>query len=159
VKVPLSKLISHIVDNKSCSENNNISVNLSKNKLCSNYEVTVDLMKPNMTWRLKTFTFDGMDFVISSQKSQGRYYFMIVMLGTEVQCSEYRVELELHEYSSSSNSKKISIKFCGNPTSIDVEKAKLDSFGISDVSMKRVMDKSEDKTSSFSVSYTISKEK
>lgn len=36
VKVPLSKLISHIVDNKSCSENNNISVNLVMNKLCSN---------------------------------------------------------------------------------------------------------------------------
>jgi len=162
VKVSVSKLISHLTDKKSCDDGkDNILVNLVKNKYCSNYETTRDLNSKTMIWRLKAFKFEDMDFVIFPQKTQGRYYFMIVMLGTADQCSEYRVELELHEYTyngeEEDSTKSMSIKFCGNPTSIDVEKTKLDSFGISEISMKQVMDESEDKTSSFSLSCTVSK--
>jgi len=157
MKVSLSKLRSHLLDKSSC-QNNNCLVNLTNNDDYKNsYEITRDFERPSITWGLKIFDFEDMEFVFYPQKHEGRFYFVIVMLGSDLQCSKYRVELELHEYScnDSSDGKGISFKFCGNPTSIDFEKNKLDSFGISEKSMKRLMDKSKDNTATFSLTVSL----
>jgi len=157
VKVSLSKLRSHVLDKRSCRDKN-VKVKLNNNKRCNSYRVTGNMWRPNITWGLKTFTCEDMDFVFYAYKSEGCFYFLIVMLGTEVECSEYTVELEVQENTESAvDGPKISYKFCGNPTSIDVEKKKLDSIRINETSMKRLLDKSD--SASFSVSYSVVKEK
>jgi len=158
-EIPLSKLQNHLVDKTSCL-GENVFVDLRNKKRCTSFQIfNGDVTDPKMTWGLDTFSFEGMDFALYLHKSQGQFYFVIVMFGTEVQCSEYRVELEVHEYSSNKSSeiKQISYKFCGNPTSIDVEKTKLNSFGINELAMQQMVDKSEDKSPTFSLSYRIVK--
>jgi len=159
MKVPLSKLKNHILNKSSCYKDN-VLVHLRKNKRCTSFEMTYGKLNDScMRWVLDTFSFEGMDFVVYPHKSQGKFFFVIVMLGTEVQCSEFRVELEVHEYTEHSHEKKICFKFIGSPTSIDVDKTKLDSLILSERSMDRVMDKSSDKTKSFSVTYSLAKRK
>jgi len=158
-EIPLSKLQNHLVDKTSCL-GENVFVDLRNKKRCTSFHIfNGDVTDPKMTWGLDTFSFEGMDLALYLHKSQGQFYFVIVMFGTEVQCSEYRVELEVHEYSSNKSSeiKQISYKFCGNPTSIDVGKTKLNTFGINELAMQQMVDKSEDKSPTFSLSYRIVK--
>jgi len=159
LKVPISKLRSHLLNKSSCHKDN-VLVHLHKNKRCTTFDMAnVDVTDLLMVWGLDTFSFDEMDFVVFPHKSKGQFFFVIVMLGTEVQCSEYTVMLEVHEYSEFSDTKNIFFKFYGSPTSIDVDETERDSFILSERSMNRVMNKSSDKTNSFSVTYSIAKKK
>jgi len=155
-KIALSKLLPHLLDRTSCREANTF-VNLSNNKSSTSFNVDGDLTTPEMSWSVEAFSFEGMDFVVYPDKSKGHFYFVILMLGTEVQCSKYSVELEVHE--EAIDPKIISFKFCGSPTSIDVEDPKLYSLGISEQSMKRVLDASEYRIPSFTLSYKLAKKK
>lgn len=153
-KITLSKLKTHLIDDRTCSQHN--TLNSVKQNNCIIYEFLNDDVT---SWGLDTFSFDDVDFAVFPTKLDGRFYIMIVMFGTPSECFKYRVELEVHEYTEKNiKPRKISFKCSGNPISIDLDKKELDALAISERYLRRIVERSEDKTPSFCVSFSVSKE-
>jgi hypothetical protein len=157
--LPLSKLLEHLINGWTCSmDNASVILDSINNTGRITFNVNGDVFRRDMTWLLRNYSFCGVDFVVYPRKREGRYYFVIVMFSSEADCSKYTVELEVHEFTRRiQESYKRSHKFCGNPISIDVEKSQLDFFGISERSMTQIFNMSEDKSTSFTIMFNITK--
>jgi len=134
--VSLSKLLSHLETgccfNKTPIEVNGYgsstailySLNPSKSQM-----LEVRLQAPLLHWTVRTYRFEGHFFALTVNKSGDYWQFVIVMFESPELCSEYNIEMQVYE-SNSSPDKRLSVKTCCHPCSIDQTFAKQEGFGL-----------------------------
>ena len=105
---------------------------------------------------MNTFLYKNSNFVVFPIKFNNFYYFTLVMLDSQEECSKFNIELEVHERdSSSSKDSSVSFRFSGQPCSIDEDKATLKYLGLSvnNLAMEKILRKSQ--SLAFSISFRI----
>ena len=107
---------------------------------------------------MSLYSFDDQAFAVIPSKSNGQYFFVLVMFAPKSECIKYKVEIVAHQWETEATASEFSFKFSGNPTSIDVKKEELAFFGISEKCMKAVLDEGDEPYGpSFNLSFKISK--
>ena len=102
---------------------------------------------------MSIYSFDDQDFAVIPSKSNGQYFFVLVMFA-----HKYKVEIVAHQWETEATVSEFSFKFSGNPTSIDVKKEELAFFGISEKCMKTLLNEGDEPYGpSFNLSFKISK--
>ena len=109
----------------------------------------------NLSWKVNTFSYEGVIFCISPQKVNKVFTFSIVMLASRAECAKYKIEMTLHESDSTSDDSEVSFRFCGKPCSIDLDKEEVKHLGLTVDS--RGMEQILKKGNSFSLSFSIKK--
>ena len=122
-KLALSKLLDHLKSSRTCSVSENIHImnEKAKNKSFRN------LVKTN--WRVLVCSQKGVNFALRVKKSGDFYNINIVMFETEEECSKYMIEMEVFRNDSPPASRH-SVKFRGNPSSIDKTKEEIKNVGL-----------------------------
>jgi hypothetical protein len=73
-------------------------------------------------WEVDTFSYRDTNLAICAEKIENCYNFAMVMFESKEVCSKYKIEMEVHEQGSSRHDSDLSIRFRGNPCSIDEDK-------------------------------------
>lgn len=137
-KVPLSKLLGHLVRGTCVGGYKPDSFeNLQSRRFnfVDYYSYSIE------SWPLKLFDFEGATFAFIPHRFEDIYCFPCVMLGTEEDCSKFKVNLEVFERSANSSEESRSyFKFSGTPCSIDDVKAlvRYDGLTVSRVRMMKI---------------------
>eukprot|EP00092_Neocalanus_flemingeri_P029654 GFUD01032200.1.p1 GENE.GFUD01032200.1~~GFUD01032200.1.p1 ORF type:complete len:222 (-),score=40.99 GFUD01032200.1:60-698(-) len=153
--IPLSKLMEHL-GKKTCTYKAVPKVidNTSKSGRAE-FRILGDLAVRKMNWNMSTFSYEDNIFAIFPTKSDNHYYFTMVMFDSDEVCSKYNIEMEVHDWLSTSKDSEVSFKFCGRPCSIDEDKKELKYLGLTlnNRSMEKILKKSKD--NSFSLSFSF----
>eukprot|EP00092_Neocalanus_flemingeri_P016403 GFUD01017753.1.p1 GENE.GFUD01017753.1~~GFUD01017753.1.p1 ORF type:complete len:431 (-),score=108.20 GFUD01017753.1:82-1374(-) len=107
------------------------------------------------TWRLNHYEYGDTSFVVLANKLDHVFYFSMVMLEPKEECLKYNIEMEVHEWDSTSQDSEVIFKFGGKPCSIDEDKEDLKYLGlaVSSKGMEKIIRKSED--DSFALSFAF----
>eukprot|EP00092_Neocalanus_flemingeri_P021551 GFUD01023373.1.p1 GENE.GFUD01023373.1~~GFUD01023373.1.p1 ORF type:complete len:484 (-),score=134.16 GFUD01023373.1:223-1674(-) len=153
-KLPLSKLLDHLNENV-CSFKLKVIENYSKSG-SANFKVPDGSESLGITWKQRAFSYQETSFVIFPMKFDNFYYFTMVMLESEKECSKYNIEMEVHAYDPISPDSGVRFKFFGKPCSIDEEKNELKYLGLSVNcrGMEKILRESKD--SRFTLSFKFS---
>ena len=84
-----------------------------------------------------------------------------MLLASETECSRYKLEMIVHEREANALDSRMSVKFQGNPLSIDTEKSEFKLFGTSEQMIKKIQ-KMKDLNcyvDTFSLSFKVSRNK
>jgi len=156
-KFALSKVLDHLKSSRTCSS---MSENVRMIKeMTTHKSFTVNNIEkiklPKINWRLLVCSYKGVDFALRVKKSGDFYNINIVMFESEVVCSKYNIEMEVYKSNSSPAYARHSIKFRGNPSSIDETKTDVENVGL--LVHRKVMEKMvlEDETFDFTVSFSF----
>ena len=160
MKAPLAKLLDHLINSELCFGGKPKVALEYWNRL--NYAMK-DVSRKKWVWRMHVFNYSGEIFAVLPIKSGGQYFFVMVMFLSEAECSKYEFEMIVHEQGSWALDSVMSVKFCGNPLSIDLKKEDLNLFGTSEQLMNKIMKKSIENNASdnsaFALSFKIFKKK
>ena len=154
-KVPLSKLVDHLINSEKCCYTT-IAPRVAKkgwNRI--NYTIR-NVAKKSPGWSVHVYSFSDEILAIYPMRSNGQFYFVIVMFASEKVCSKYNFEMYFHEHGSEALESEVSVKFRGSPFSIDAKKTDLNMYGTSERLMTELLKKSVDENA-FSLSFKISK--
>jgi len=155
VKVPLSKLVDHLNRSDKCTPNKTprkILVNWNRN----NYREAPKGDGKSIYWPVDVCSYSGETFAVFPTKSEGQYYFVIVMFASESECSKFKFEMIIHE--SLGLDSEDSVKFQGSPLSIDLKKKEFNFYSASALFMSKIMKKLDDKSGfGFCLSFKLSK--
>jgi len=77
-----------------------------------------------------TYSYRDINFVICASKAGNFYHFTMVMLESKEVCSKFKIEMEVYERDSSYQDSEHSIRFRGNPCSIDANKEQVKFRGL-----------------------------
>eukprot|EP00092_Neocalanus_flemingeri_P037542 GFUD01040877.1.p1 GENE.GFUD01040877.1~~GFUD01040877.1.p1 ORF type:complete len:383 (-),score=74.81 GFUD01040877.1:130-1278(-) len=155
-KIALSKLLDHL-NNQTCSFDSRPKVIGSSSKSGrASFLLPDNLNNSDLTWQVRTFTYEDNSFALITEKVDNLFYFTMVMFESEKECSKYHIKMEVHEWLSTRQDSEVSFRFCGKPCSIDQEKKNLKYHGltVNNIGMEKILRKSKD--SSFIVSFTFS---
>merc|ERR1719318_2206389 len=158
---PLSKLVKHL-NTANCCANKTGPTNILPNKTFQeNYINILDGERGEKSWSVSMFPVFDKTLVIYPLRSQGNYYFVPVLLASEEECSQYKLEMIVHDRESEAMDSKMSVKFQGNPLSIDTEKSDFKLFGTSEQMIKKIQKMKDFNcfVDSFSLSFKVSREK
>ena len=157
-KVPLAKLVSHLSQSECCcADAAPTQVQSGADWVRKNYVID-DVANADEGWPMSLYSFDDQAFAVIPSKSNGQYFFVLVMFAPKSECIKYEVEIVAHQWETEATASEFSFKFSGNPTSIDVKKEELAFFGISEKCMKAVLDEGDEPYGpSFNLSFKISK--
>eukprot|EP00092_Neocalanus_flemingeri_P090880 GFUD01115146.1.p1 GENE.GFUD01115146.1~~GFUD01115146.1.p1 ORF type:complete len:246 (+),score=29.01 GFUD01115146.1:49-738(+) len=110
-------------------------------------------------YKLDTFTFEDISFCIKVVKRDSLYHFYVVMFATEEECSEYKIEMTVHEHrhDAPSDDSEVSVKFWGKLCSIDLGEKEWHGLKIYEKGMEQIWSKSRTFAFAFSVLFTIGK--
>jgi len=152
--IALSKLMEHLGERTPCCFDKKCVVD--DNFGVSYYSIS-DRNRSEVTWKVNTFSFPDTNIAVLAWKRDDFYYFMMVMFESENVCSQYNIELEVHERDTSRESSEFGFIFRGNPCSIDENKKEWKNLGlaVNRKGMEKILDKNE--MSAFTVSFKISK--
>ena len=153
VKLPLSGLVSHLSRSDFCC------YDVFPTVLAAGHDwVRKNLIDLALGWAMSSYSFDGQTFTVIPSKSDGQYYFALVMFGTRAECGKYKVEMVAHQLGTEATASAVSFSFCGNPASIDDGKDEHAFFGISGKSMKRLLSADDEQyIDQFHMSFKITK--
>ena len=87
------------------------------------------LKRPKFDWKVRVFSHNDVKFAIRAKKSGDYYKINIVMFEAEEECSKYNVEMEVYKPNSPPASRH-SVKYRGNPSSVDKTKAEIENAGL-----------------------------
>jgi len=152
-KVPLSKLVQHLVASDCCRNGTAPDETLPGWNRINLF--SIDMSRKKESWSATMFTFEGETYVIFLSKVESHYYFVPVMLATETECSKYRIEMIIHEREAEALESKVSARFQGNVISIDENKKCMELYGTNHRLMKKIVKKEGEKYK-FSLSFKIS---
>ena len=111
----------------------NIAAKLKELESCATSQMKAknksfrNLVKTN--WRVLVCSQKGVNFALRVKKSGDFYNINIVMFETEEECSKYMIEMEVFRNDSPPASRH-SVKFRGNPSSIDKTKEEIKNVGL-----------------------------
>jgi len=156
-KLALSKLVDHLKSSRTCSVSENVHILNEKTKgIDMPFLVSAGGSKsPKLNWRVLVCSNKGANFVLRVKKSGDFYDINIVMFDTEEECCKYNIEMEVFK-SNSPPASRHSVKFRGNPCSIDKTKAEIENVGLT--VHREVVEKMallEDGTLKFTVSFSF----
>ena len=155
VKTPLAKLVQHLRNSQQCCGQDVKESFGYWNRRNFNMK---DISVKDTAWPMHIYSYSGVIFAVYPIKSGGQIYFVLVMFASEAECSKYEFEMIVHERGSWALDSVMSVKFCGNPLSIDLKKEDLKLFGTMERLMTKIVKKSINENS-FSLSFKISKKK
>jgi len=142
VKVPLSKLVDHIIKSKERTHNQTPREILENwNKF--DYKTTREDRKSSR-WPMDVLFYSGETFVVFPTKSEGQYYFVIVMFASETECSKYKFEMIIHDKLGLNSNSEDTVKFQGSPLSIDLKKKDFNFYSASGPFMSKLIKKSNE---------------
>eukprot|EP00092_Neocalanus_flemingeri_P028601 GFUD01031058.1.p1 GENE.GFUD01031058.1~~GFUD01031058.1.p1 ORF type:complete len:298 (+),score=24.42 GFUD01031058.1:242-1135(+) len=108
-----------------------------------------------VSYKLHTFAYEDISFCIKVGKRDWLYHFYRVMFAAEEVCSEYKIEMTVHERNATSDDSVVTFKFCGKPCSIDIDEKEIYGLKIDKTGMEQILNKS--RNGAFSVSFSIRK--
>jgi len=157
-KVPLARLVSHLSQSEyCCADSAPTQLQAGADWVRKNYVID-DVANVDEGWPMSLYSFDDQDFAVIPSKSNGQYFFVLVMFATKSECIKYKVEIVAHQWETDATASEFSFRFSGNPTSIDVKKEELAFFGISEKCMKTLLNEGDEPYGpSFNLSFRISK--
>jgi len=155
-KLPLDELLGHLTTSSCCANKSGPSKALPSWN-CLNYSTVLTGEKGDTAWTVTMLEFSSEILVIYPVRSEGHYYFVPVMLASEEICSQFKVEMVVHEREVEASDSRMSVKFQGNPLSIDTKQSDLKLFGTSEQLMKKIQ-KLDGDCSVFSLSFKVAKE-
>ena len=85
------------------------------------------------------YAFAGEIFGVFPLKSDGHFYFVIIMFASENECSKFKFEMIIHEHGKGFLEFENTVKFSGSPLAIDVKKEELKLYGASDKLMTKML--------------------
>jgi len=153
-EVSLSNLVGHLISSKCCLEEKG-PISVLDNWRCVDYHMGKDITLRNLGWPLHLYDFFGEKFAVFPSRSDGLYYFVLVMLASKIKCMEYRFEMIVHEGVSHLES-EMGVRFHGCPISIDEVKDELKLYGTTEHFMARILKESTSK-SNFGLSFKVFK--
>jgi len=155
VKVPLSKLVDHLINSEICSICTFPDETFGNWNRGNGYSSLSGFDYGR--WPMDIYSYSGESVAVFPYKSRGQYYFVIVMFASETECAKYKFELIVHPTRQVRDlDSEDTVKFQGSPLSIDLKKEDLNIFSASEQSMSSIMKKSSDK-SRFWLSFKITK--
>jgi len=123
-QVNLTKLMDHI--HFKCSRDGIASVVEVVNPPCvMTAKFTIPEQEKSaafVAWPLKTYCFGDVKFGVFLEKQGGLYSFCFLMFSSETVCSQYRIDMAVHDYHQTKEQADVCFKFSGSPCSIDVDK-------------------------------------
>jgi len=134
VEVALSKLLEHLLVKTSCCDNQELIVIDQSSKTGKvNFSTAKESLEGNKeaSWNVDAFSYRNTIFAICASKAGDYYHFAMVMFESEEVCSKFKIEMEVYERDSSYQDSEHSIKFRGNPCSIDKQKDQVKFHGLS----------------------------
>jgi len=158
-KVPLSGLISHLLNSDFCCRENSSPLPVSTIGPAWNvhkYNVGTQGLTELGTWPTHIYTFDGEVFVVFPLITGGTCYFMLVMFASVAKCSKYNMKMVVHDHNNEVELSTNATIFLGSPLSIDSPENAFKLYGITGQLMRKIMEKSEN-NQSFSFSFKVSK--
>ena len=151
---PLDKLVDHFITSNCCANTSGPSEALPCwNRL--NYSTVLREDRLPTSWAVNMVEHFNEVLVVFPLRSEGQYYFVPIMLASEDVCSRFKVEMIVHQREAEVSDSKISVKFQGNPLSIDYKKSDFKLFGTSEQLMKKIQRQVGD-FSVFSLSFKVS---
>jgi len=156
--IPLSKILDHLGQSTCSYDSEPTVIDQETGKGRANFIISREssVAKRDLIWSMNIFVYQNHGFVVFPRKFENFYYFTLVMLDSQEECSKFHIELEVHERdSSSSKDSSVSFRFSGQPCSIDEEKATLKYLGLSvnNIAMEKILRKSQSRA--FSISFRI----
>lgn len=140
-KVSLSKLVDHLRASKDCCAESGDPLRAHKKKWNrTNYLIKEKTVK-NLSWKIHIYSISGQIFSVFPLVADEHYYFVIIMFGSEAECSKFKFEMIVHEHGVDPLESEDSFRFCGSPLSIDAEKEDLNVYGVSERLMKKMLQK------------------
>jgi len=128
-KVPLSKLLNHLLETN-CSSNETAIVVKSSVKHSISLGDISSISKSG-AWSLLTCSYQGFNFATCAEMSDDHYHFYVVMFESPEVCSGFDIEIEVYErYKSASSTKRHSAKVCCSPCSIDQTESEIKELGL-----------------------------
>jgi len=131
-EVALSNLVEHL-GKKPCSSNTlpYVIETSSKTGKC-NFRLTSisSLGNTEFAWKSPIYSYRDTNFVICARKFGALYHFTMVMFDTEEVCSKFKIDMEVFDLDSSCQDSELSIRFRGNPCSIDEDKVQVQYLGL-----------------------------
>eukprot|EP00092_Neocalanus_flemingeri_P022326 GFUD01024210.1.p1 GENE.GFUD01024210.1~~GFUD01024210.1.p1 ORF type:complete len:385 (+),score=80.51 GFUD01024210.1:46-1200(+) len=158
-KISLSKLLEHLGKQTCCSTSVPTVITNSSKSGKAHYRITSDLAIAGgeLYWIVNYFSFQDVNFAVVPVKLDNLFYFTMVMFESEKECSNYNIEMEVHERDSTSQDSEFSFKFRGKPTSIDEDRTerKYQGLTVNNKGMEKIISKSKEMV--FSISFSFNK--
>jgi len=155
MKVPLSNLVDHLKSSEKCCAEDLAPLKPLENWNKRNYN-KLEGECTRMHWKMHIYSFYEKIFAVFPVKSEGQFFFVIVMFASEIECSKFKFEMIVHVSGRPLDPKTEPIKFQGSPLSIDVKKEDLNYYCCSGRFMAKLM-KESTLGNSFSLSFKILK--
>jgi len=148
--VSLAKLEAHLLNNPTCSFPTIEALRTQWNRC--NYKCSVH---GNSSWPVKLCRYSDKLFVVYPTKINGQYYFVILLLDCEDECSKFKFEMIIHESGSNPLESENVVKFQGCPLSVDSKIEERNIYSVNNMLMKRILKDSEAK--SFGLTFRLTK--
>jgi len=126
-KVPLPKLLNHLLETNCSSTKTRIVVESSIEFRISLGDIS-SIAEPGV-WDLETYSYQDCNFAICAEISDDHFYFYVVMFESPKVCSRFDMEIEVYA-KNASPTKRHSAKVCCNPCSIDQSMSELKELGL-----------------------------
>jgi len=155
--VPLSNLVDHLTRSEKCCGEDQAPLKLDENWNIRNYIVQGVL--GGLHCIMHIYSFHDQTFAVFPMKSEGNFFFVIMMFASEIECSKFKFEMVVHvsgELGRPLDPETERIKFQGTPLSIDAKKEDLNYYCCSGRFMANLM-KNSTLENSFSLSFKILK--
>ena len=154
VTISLSTLLDHFKEGSCSSHKEQLKVS-SSFVTAFRFPNDEGLKSFAANWPFESFSYEDSSFVLCAGKIENHFFFTMVMLGSKEECSEYKVDMVVHEYDSQATNSEISFKYSGNPCSIDEDKQRVKYLGltVTFMGMDQIVRKSESRL--FNVSCSL----
>jgi len=162
VEVALSKLVDHLGQQNTCCLSSVPTVIPTSSKTgTASFKVNnlTEFQKHQLSWTVVMFSYRDTNFAVTASKTGDYYHFTMVMFESEEVCSKYKIDMEVHERDSSFQDSELSIRFRGNPRSIEENKSDVKFLGLTvhHKVMEEVIKRNNDLV--FTVSFSFSEKR
>ena len=154
--IPLIRLVDHLYKSGHSEDKKPLETDLRWNRI--NFTITFDLSEKSMTCPKRVFSYAGQVFAVFPSKSDGQFYFVLVMFASESKCSQFKFEMVVHDRDSDASDSNRAVKFQGSPISVDVKKEDLNLYATSEKLMTKILKTKPvvSRVHTFSLSFKIS---
>jgi len=155
-KVALAGLLNHLLQS-SCCDQDVEALHRDLNEW--NTGSYSDEENDDAIWPIDVYKINGEVLAFLPLKSKGFYYFMLIMGATESECTNYEVEMVVHDDDTLAEDvdAKVAVKFFGTPLSIDMKRNDFKLFGTTAQLVKKIVKMSENKDA-FRLSFKLVKQ-
>jgi len=155
ISVSLAKLEEHLINSPSCYQTtSNASLKTHTNWSRHIYLCLGDLLDDS-AWHVELCRYACKEFVIYPFRKDGQYFFVILMLDSEEECSKFRFEMIIHGKETEAFDSENVARFKGCPLSVDSKKEERYMYVVSNQLMRRIF--KDSKTNAFSLSFKLTK--